>query len=278
MGLFDNLFGGKKSYNRALSRMEKGYESIRQFAGTEYENIISEFLKERTANAEVYSTNYREAVDRYSSVMAQSREAFKAAGAEAYKTLEAGRESTLALLKQETDAAVARQTLSGMLTGLSNTTFGQAAINAVAAQGALQAGAVREQYAQTLYQAQMAQAGALAGMEQQAAQSLFGAGLGSAQYLSGQYQQYTTAAQAARAARLQNELQLRTTPLQSRYSAEMAKATQDMAAGSAFGGALVGAGLGALGEGIGSAFGGPMGGQIGRQAGYQTASPFIAGA
>lgn len=250
MGLFDNLFGGKRSMRRALNRMEQGYGEVRSFASAEYGKLIDEFLKERTANAEVYSSNYREAVDRYSSVMAQSREAFKAAGAEAYKTLEAGRESTLALLKQETDAAVARQTLSGMLTGLSNTTFGQAAINAVSAQGALQAGAVREQYAQTLYQAQMAQAGALAGMEQQAAQSLFGAGLGSAEYLSGQYQQYTSAAQAARSARLQNELQLRLAPLQSRYSAEMAKAQQDMAAGNAFGGALLGAGIGALAEGV----------------------------
>lgn len=255
MGLFDNLFGGKKAMKGALRSMEKSYASVREFAGTEYGKIIDEFLNERTANAEVYSRNYREAVDRYSSVMAQSREAFKAAGAEAYKTLEAGRESTLALLKQETDAAVARQTLSGMLTGLSNTTFGQAAISSVAAQGALQAGAVREQYAQTLYQAQMAQAGALAGMEQQAAQSLFGAGLGSAEYLSGQYQQYTTAAQAARAARLQNELQLRMAPIQSRYSAEMSKAQQDMASGNAIGGALLGAGIGALAEGIGGSFG-----------------------
>lgn len=255
MGLFDNLFGGKDRFRGALRRMEQDYSSVREFAGAEYGKIIDEFLKERTANADIYSKNYREAVDRYSSVMAQSREAFKAAGAEAYKTLEAGRESTLALLKQETDAAVARQTLSGMLTGLSNTTFGQAAISSVAAQGALQAGAVREQYAQTLYQAQMAQAGALAGMEQQAAQSLFGAGLGSAEYLSGQYQQYTTAAQAARSAQLQNELQLRLLPIQSRYAAQMSKAQQDMASGNALGGALLGAGIGALSEGVGGMFG-----------------------
>lgn len=255
MGLFDNLFGGKKAMKGALAQMESSYAQVRTFASSEYGKLIDEFLKERTANADVYSKNYKEAVDRYSGVMAQSREAFKAAGAEAYKTLESGRESTLALLKQETDAAVARQTLSGMLTGLSNTTFGQAAINAVSAQGALQAGAVREQYAQTLYQAQMAQAGALAGMEQQAAQSLFGAGLGSAEYLSGQYQQYTSALQAARSAQLQNELSLRLAPIQSRYSAEMSKAQQDMASGNALGGALLGAGIGALAEGIGGTFG-----------------------
>jgi hypothetical protein len=255
MGLFDNLFGGKKAMKGALRRMEGDYASVRQFASAEYGKIIDQFLQERTANADVYSTAYKEAVNKYSSVMAQSREAFKAAGAEAYKTLEAGRESTLALLKQETDAAVARQTLSGMLTGLSNTTFGQGAINAVAAQGALQAGAVKEQYAQSLYAAQMAQAGALAGMEQQAEQTLFGAGMGRAEYLSGQYQQYTSAAQAARSAQLQNELGLRLAPIQSRYSAEMQKAQQDMAAGNALGGALLGAGIGALAEGVGGTLG-----------------------
>lgn len=255
MGLFDNLFGGASDYSAAIKRMEKGYGRVREYASAEYGKMIDEFLKERTANADVYSSAYKEAVDRYSSVMAQSREAFKAAGAEAYKTLEAGRESTLALLKQETDAAVARQTLSGMLTGLGNTTFGQAAINAVAAQGALQAGAVREQYAQSLYNAQMAQAAALAGMEQQAGQSLLGAGLGSAQYLSGQYQQYTSALQAARGAAMQTDIGLQLKPIEAKYAAQIQKAQQDMAAGNALGGALLGAGVGALAEGVGGMFG-----------------------
>jgi hypothetical protein len=125
----------------------------------------------------------------------------------------------------------------------------------VAAQGALQAGAVQEQYAQTLASAQMAQASALAQMEQQGAQSLFAAGLGSAQYQSGQYQQYTTAAQAARAAQLQASLGFMTRPVEARYAAEINKAQQDMAAGNAFGGALLGAGIGALAEGIGGGFG-----------------------
>jgi hypothetical protein len=278
MGLFSNLFGGETDYTAAIKQMEKGYAGARRYANVEYGKIIDNFLKERTANAAVYSQAYNSAVKQYGDVMAQSRAAFAAAGKEAYKTLESGRDATLGLLKQQTDLAVARQQLSGMLTGLSNTTFGQAAVNAVAAQGALQAGAVQEQYAQTLASAQMAQASALAGMEQQAAQSLFSAGLGSAQYQSGQYQQYTAAAQGARAAQMQANLGLMTRPIENRYSANLQKAIMDMQSGSAFGGALLGSALGALGEGIGSAFGGPMGGQIGRQAGYQTAAPFVAGA
>jgi hypothetical protein len=254
MGLFDNLFGGRKKFNRALQEMEAGYASVRTFASEEYGKIIDQFLQERVKNADVYSQAYNASVKQYADVMAQSRKAFAAEGAKAYKTLEVGRDATLALLKQQTDLAVARQQMSGMLTGLSNTTFGQAAVNAVAAQGALQAGAVQEQYAQTLASARMAQAGAMAGMEQQAAQSLLGAGLGSAQYQSGQYQQYTAAAQAARSAAMQQELGLRMKPLEARYAASMGQAQRDMAAGNALGGALLGAGIGAIAEGIGGQF------------------------
>ena len=254
MGLFDNLFGGRKKFNRALQEMEAGYASVRTFASEEYGTIIDQFLQERVKNADVYSQAYNASVKQYADVMAQSRKAFAAEGAKAYKTLEVGRDATLALLKQQTDLAVARQQMSGMLTGLSNTTFGQAAVNAVAAQGALQAGAVQEQYAQTLASARMAQAGSMAGMEQQAAQSLFGAGLGSAQYQSGQYQQYTAAAQAARSAAMQQELGLRLKPLEARYAASMGQAQRDMAAGNALGGALLGAGIGAIAEGIGGQF------------------------
>jgi hypothetical protein len=260
MGLFSNLFGGESDYAASIQKMEKGYEGARKYSNTEYEKIVNNFLKERTQNAKVYSESYNSAVKQYSDVMAQSRAAFAAAGKEAYKTLESGRDATLGLLKQQTDAAVARQQLSGMLTGLSNTTFGQAAVNAVAAQGALQAGAVQEQYAQTLASAQMAQAGALAGMEQQAAGTMFGAGIGAAQYRSNQYQNYTMAAQQARTGQTQQYLDLTTKPLENAYTANINKAMMDMQAGDALGGALVGAGLGALTGGFGSMLGPALGG------------------
>jgi hypothetical protein len=343
MGLFDNLFGGRKSYTEAIKRMERGYGEARTFASTEYKDLIDSFLKERTANAEVYSKAFSDtmtkyatemqrtrqelasragidlskfearaagirgafgremggAVSNYEKMLAASQAEFRKAGAEAYKTLEAGRESTLALLRQQTEAAVAKTTASSVLTGLSNTTFGQSAINAVAAQGALQAGAVQEQYAQTLYAAQQAQANALANMQSQQAQGLlaarggmaqmlagmdqqtaqaafasqtgltsnlanlqaqqaqsqFGAGLTGAQYQSGQYQQYTAAAQAARAASLQAQLGLMTRPIEARYAAETQKAMMDMQAGNQLGGALLGAGIGAIAEGVGQGVG-----------------------
>lgn len=262
MGLFSNLFGGESDYKAAIDTMEKEYGKARTYSDAEYGKIVNVFLKERAKNAEVYSQAYNASVKQYSDVMAQSRKAFAAEGAKAYKTLEVGRDATLALLKQQTDLAVARQQLSGMLTGLSNTTFGQAAVNAVAAQGALQAGAVQEQYAQTLASARMAQAGAMAGMEQQAAQSLLGAGLGSAQYQSGLYQQYTTGAQASRGQAIQQNIGLRQSAIENRYNAELNKAMMDMQAGNALGGALLGAGLGVATGGL-SMLGGPAAGMLG---------------
>lgn len=278
MGLFSNLFGGRSSYKGAIQRMEQGYKEARTYADEQYGKIIDQFLQERTNNAEVYSQAYNSAVNQYASVMAQSREAFKESSREAYQTLAAGRDASLQLLRQQTEQAVGRTTARSAFMGLSNTTFGQQQIEAVSMQGALQAAALNEQYAQTLASAQQAQANALAQMEQQAAQSMFAAGLGSAQYQSQQYQQYTTAAQGARAGQLQAGLQLRTRPVETRYQAEINQALLDMQSGSAFGGALLGSAIGALGEGLGSAFGGPMGGQIGRQAGNQISAPFVAGA
>lgn len=278
MGLFSNLFGGRSSYKGAIARMEKGYADARTYADEQYGKIIDQFLQERTNNAEVYSQAYNESVNQYASVMAQSRAAFKEASKEAYETLASGRDASLQLLRQQTQESVGRATARGTLMGLANTTFGQQQIESVAMQGALQAAALNEQYAQTLASAQQAQANALAQMEQQAAQSMFAAGLGSAQYQSQQYQQYTSAAQGARAAQLQAGLQLQTRPVETRYQAEINQALLDMQSGSAFGGALLGSAIGALGEGLGSAFGGPMGGQIGREAGNQISAPFVAGA
>lgn len=263
MGLFDNLFGGRKNYEASIKQMEKGYAGARAFSSSGYDKIIQSFIDERANNAAVYSDAYQSAVKQYTDAMAKSQEQFAAAGKEAYKTLESGRDATLALLKQQTDSAIGRAQISGMLTGLSNTTFGQNQINAVAAQGALQAGAVQEQYAQTLASAQMSQAAAMANMQRQTGQSLFAANLGNAQYQSGLYQQYTAALQGARTGQLTTGLELMTKPIENRYQADLNKAMMDMQAGNALGGALLGGALGA----VGGMVGGPMGAGIGSSLG-----------
>jgi hypothetical protein len=260
MGLFSNLFGGKSNFKGAIKQMEKAYAGVREYSDVEYGKIIDEFIKERTANADVYSQAYRTAVDQYTGLMAQSREAFKQSAEQAYQTLATGRTASMRLMQQQADLATGRAQVSGMLTGLANTTFGQNYVNAVAAQGALQVAAIEEQYAQTLASARMGQASALAQMEQGAAQTLFSAGLGSAQYQSGQYQQYTTAAQAARSARLASNLGFRTRPIEARFAADTQLAMMDMQSGSALGGALLGAGIGALAEQVGGGIGSALGG------------------
>lgn len=260
MGIFDGLFGGGGGgLKKPLAKMEADYAKLRGEQESAFAKFANQFTMERANNADVYSKQYNEAIGKYSDLMAQSRQAFQAAGAKAYETLASGRDATLQLLQQETDKAVGRQTLSGMLTGLSNTTFGQNAINAVSTQGALQAAAVKEQYAQTLANAQMAQATALAGMEQNTAQSLFGAGLNAATAQANIYNQYTMGGLQAQQAGINVSRALGEAPISTRFSAKAGQAAQQQQSQNAIGGALIGAAGGVLG-GIA---GGPLGAMIG---------------
>jgi hypothetical protein len=281
MGFFSNLFGGEGQLKAAIRRMERGYGDVRSYSDRQFGDLVNTFIEERTNNINLYSNAYNQAVTTFADTMKASREAYAAAGKEAYATLTGGRDATVELLKQTTDAAVARSQMSGMLTGLSNTSFGQAAVNAVAAQGALQIGAVKEQYSQTLASAQQAQANAMANMEAQAAGSIFSAGLGSAQYQSGMYQAYTSAAQAARQAQLQSGINLRTRPIEARYAADTQRALQNQQAGQAFGGAIlgatIGAGASALGQSMQGYFQGAGGGG-GAMSGMPSYSPSSGGA
>jgi hypothetical protein len=252
MGLFDSLFGGGgDGLKKPIARMEADYAKLRGEQESAFAKFANQFTMERANNADVYSKQYNEAIGKYSDLMAQSRQAFQAAGAKAYETLASGRDATLQLLQQETNKAVGRQTLSGMLTGLSNTTFGQNAINAVSTQGALQAAAVKEQYAQTLANAQMAQATALAGMEQQTAQSLFGAGLNAATAQANIYNQYTMGGLQAQQLGLNVSRALGEAPIASRFGAKANQSIQQQQSQNAIGGALIGATGGLLGNVVG---------------------------
>jgi hypothetical protein len=261
MGLFGNLFGGESAMRRATKKMKKAYAAERTTQEGNYTALISKFEDERANNADVYSKQYNESVKQYADTMAQSRAAFGAASAESFKTLSAGRDATLALLQQSTDKAVGQSTAQGLMMGLSNTTFGQAQTQAVARQGALQAGAVNEQYAQILAAAQQSTANSMANMEAAAGQTTLSAGLGSAQYLGNQYQGYTQGALQTQQTGYNVGQQLGTAAISGTYQQQMASAQASINSGNQIGGALVGAAAGAAGTLVG----GPVGGMVGSQ-------------
>jgi hypothetical protein len=261
MGLFGNLFGGESAMRRATKKMKKAYQKERTIQEGNYTALIGKFEDERANNAEVYSKQYNESVKQYADTMAQSRAAFGAASAESFKTLSAGRDATLALLQQSTDKAVGQSTAQGLMMGLSNTTFGQAQTQAVARQGALQAGAVNEQYAQILAAAQQSTANSMANMEAAAGQTTLSAGLGAAQYLGNQYQGYTQGALQTQQTGYQRGEGLGVAAISGAYQQQMASAQASINSGNQIGGALVGAAAGAAGTLVG----GPIGGMVGSQ-------------
>ena len=261
MGLFGNLFGGESDMRRATKKMKKAYAAERTLQEGNYTALINKFEDERAKNADVYSKQYNDAVKQYADSAAQTRAAFGAASAESYKTLQAGRDSTLALLQQSTDKAVGQSTAQGLMMGLSNTTFGQAQVQSVARQGALQAGAVNEQYAQILAAAQQSTANSLANMSSNTNQSLLSAGLGSANYLGNQYQGYTQGALQSQQTGYEVGQQLGTAAISGEYQQRMASAQASINSGNQIGGALVGAAAGAAGTLVG----GPIGGMVGSQ-------------
>jgi hypothetical protein len=241
--------------------MKKAYQKERTIQEGNYTALIGKFEDERANNAEVYSKQYNESVKQYADTMAQSRAAFGAASAESFKTLSAGRDATLALLQQSTDKAVGQSTAQGLMMGLSNTTFGQAQTQAVARQGALQAGAVNEQYAQILAAAQQSTANSMANMEAAAGQTTLSAGLGAAQYLGNQYQGYTQGALQTQQTGYQRGEGLGVAAISGAYQQQMASAQASINSGNQIGGALVGAAAGAAGTLVG----GPIGGMVGSQ-------------
>jgi hypothetical protein len=241
--------------------MNKKFKQERTLQEGNYTALIKKFEDERSNNADVYSKQYNESVKQYADTMAQSRAAFGAASAESFKTLSAGRDATLALLQQSTDKAVGQSTAQGLMMGLSNTTFGQAQTQAVARQGALQAGAVNEQYAQILAAAQQSTANSMANMEAAAGQTTLSAGLGAAQYLGNQYQGYTQGALQTQQTGYNVGQQLGTAAITGTYQQQMASAQASINSGNQIGGALVGAAAGAAGTLVG----GPIGGMVGSQ-------------
>jgi hypothetical protein len=261
MGLFGNLFGGETAMRKATKKMKKAYAAERTLQEGNYTALINKFEDERANNADVYSKQYNESVKQYADTMAQSRAAFGAASAESFKTLSAGRDATLALLQQSTDKAVGQSTAQGLMMGLSNTTVGQAQTQAVARQGALQAGAVNEQYAQILAAAQQSTANSMANMEAAAGQTTLSAGLGAAQYLGNQYQGYTQGALQTQQTGYQRGEGLGVAAISGTYQQQMASAQASINSGNQIGGALVGAAAGAAGTLVG----GPIGGMVGSQ-------------
>ena len=174
---------------QAADKKERAYRTMTEWAGGAYSDLIAgqkkeqdailkSFLQGRTQNLDLYKSGYESLISDFDSRFKDLETAYDAqaqqitsgykAGMEGVRrTAEVGRTNTLAAIDQATSASLARMTQSQAITGLSGTTFGQQALAAQQAQGAMQKGIVEEQYAGQLAGIEQAMVQGVSSLEQQ---------------------------------------------------------------------------------------------------------------
>lgn len=175
---------------------------------------------------------------------------YRAGMDESIEAYDVGRQNTLALLEQQTLDSQRRAIGEQSFTGMGGTSFGQAQVAGLGAQGALRAGAVEEQYATGMSQLLAGRTSGLAGLQQQQigmttqlGQQAAGAGL-TAGMAGGQF-----AANLGMQG-LGQYLNLGTAPLNQMYAGQMQAAAMPSGTG------MIGSALGGIGSGL---LGGLMG-------------------
>jgi hypothetical protein len=270
MGIFSSVFGGTgkfDSQNSAVMGFTTNMTQVRDRAAGAYDKLIRDLSREQTINWNTYSQAHRDARKSWERQVDQNRARLSAGLEQSYSTLASGRDDTLALLRQQVDEAMSRRTVQNAFTGLSQTSFGQGALDAIAAQGALQQGAVVEQYAQSLASARAGIAGALSAYDAGVAQTSLGLGLDKAAMQSNMMDRYTTARTGIGMQSVALDTELGAQQALTRFNARW-QATNNNSIGNSFGKSLVGAGIGA----IGALVGGPAGAMIGSQIGAAATS------
>jgi hypothetical protein len=149
--MFGDLFGQDTSRrNRALSAMQErigtDFERLRAEVGAGYDALRQAFLSERSATMDLLRSEYDSLLSDYDERYRAMRRDFDSGMEAAIGEYRTGRDSTLALIEQDTDAAAARRTAANAFTGVGQTSFGADQVDAIRRQGALQRGAVLEQY------------------------------------------------------------------------------------------------------------------------------------
>lgn len=268
MGIFSSVFGGTGKYD-AQNRAAMGYSddmfAARESAANAYNRIIADLARERNTAFNQYSQLHRDARKSWERQVDASRARLSAGLDESYNLLAAGREDTLALVRQATEDAMASRQVQNAFTGLSQTSWGQGSLDAIGMQGALQQGAIVEQYAQTLASAKSMNTQALAAWDSGVAQTSLGLGMDKANTALGQANRFASAISGVGMQAAAVDTDLAQQYALNRFNARW-QATNNNSIGNAFGKSLVGAGIGALGALVGGPAGAMIGSQIGAAA------------
>lgn len=271
------LFGasGAQKKRRALMQfgatIMKGYRDV----GNEYMGDITRevegYRADRDRNISMYQEQMGTALSSYERLFTNAREDYAAGMDRSLGELRTGRESTITMMRKQTEGAQRKMIARNAFTGLGQTSFGQNQVTQVGTEGDLREGVVRERYAQSLSDLEAQRAAGVSQMGAQYAAGVSGIQQSMATNSSNIYQGYTNQAaqymvqgQANRYAMIREGMN-QGYALQSQSQAMAGSGS--MMAGSmmgSFGGALFGMGA--------SGFGGGGGGGGGAMSPMQTGS------
>jgi hypothetical protein len=270
----------QRAKRKALLGMKAGAIDDFRELGDEYKDlfdpIMQQYSRERDANMSLYRSEMRRAEQSFSRYFDQARTEYGAGMDRALGEMRIGRESTLALARQETERQQQGARARNAFTGLGQTSFGQGQVQAIGRQGVLQEGVIQEQYASQLSALEAQRAQGMSTLSAQMGQGMSGIQQSLATNLSNMYQTYSGNIANMQQQGLGQQFNMYQQGLNIGYQfggqAANLAGSGIAAVGSAmgsFGGALFGAGLGGM-MAPASAAAGSAGGFM---SGNMTASP-----
>lgn len=255
----------KGALNRLSTALQDQYNLLgKNFSGG-FNPIIADYTRARGRNMQLYREEMAQAIGSYTRYFDEARTQYSEGMTRALEEMRTGRESTTALVRQDTERSLQRQRSMNAFTGLGQTSFGAGRLEAIGSQGSLREGAVREQYAAQLSALEAQRASGMSSLSAQFAQGLGSMQSSQAQNLSNIYQMYTGNITNLQQAALTGEYGYRAQGLSTAAQLQ-SRAAQMVGGGWAAAGSALGSIGGAVfGAGLGGAFSAPAGAAAGGQ-------------
>jgi hypothetical protein len=185
--------------------MREEFTNLGQQYRADATTIIDQFTRERTANIGLFREQMGRAQADYTRYFDEARTQYAAGMERAIGEMRTGRDATIQMMRQQTEAQQRAATSRAAFTGLGQTTFGQQRIEGIGTQGALREAALREQYASQLSALEAQRAGGMSTLSAQMGQGLGAMGQAQAGGMSALYQQYSQGIASAQQTALNNQ-------------------------------------------------------------------------
>jgi hypothetical protein len=219
----------------AMGALRKEYDELSAEQESRFAGLLGRFTSSYDSSVTGYETAGDALITDIDSFYDEILTGMAGRQEEALATYDVGRQNTIAASRRATEASMARQVGQNAFGGLGNTTFGNAAVSGIRAQGALQEGVIEEQYAAGKAGMMNRQALSFAGMQGQKANLMAGMGQAYNARLAAMQQQGATQAANLEAGGLNQWLSLQERPITLQYenSMQLAQVPSGMAAGAA---------------------------------------------